>query len=30
VPAGNRLDRHEADVVTVAGIAATRIAETDN
>ena len=30
VPAGNRFDRHEADVVTVSGVAATRIAETDD
>src|SRR5689334_4857539 len=30
VPSGNRTDRHEADVVTVAGVAGTRIAETDN
>ena len=30
VPSGNRINRHEADVVTVAGVAGTRIAETDN
>src|SRR5271156_5492667 len=29
VSSGDRLDRHEADVVTVAGVAGTRIAETD-
>ena len=30
VPSGDRLDRHEADIVAVAGVAGTRIAETDN
>ena len=30
VLSGDRVDRHEADVMTVAGVAGTRIAETDN